>query len=118
MQVRQLLSSAHYLENSGVRLIGLHFWGSPFSAKRKRRSSNGAFQYSDDFQRTRLWRYVPNDIDVLLTHGGATEVPRGTSSATATPTRKITTTITTTPTKTVRLVGAQQTPGRGPRAIQ
>ena len=74
-QVRQLLSSAHYLENSGVRLNGLHFWGSPFSAKHKRRSSNGAFQYKEEFQRTRLWRYVPNDVDVLLTHGSANDVP-------------------------------------------
>ena len=58
-----------------MRLNGLHFWGSPFSAKHKRRSSNGAFQYKEEFQRTRLWRYVPNDVDVLLTHGSATEVP-------------------------------------------
>ena len=72
-QARQLLTSAHYLENSGVRLCGLHFWGSPFSVGRKRRSSNRAFQYSEEFEKTRLWRYVPNDIDVLLTHGSARE---------------------------------------------
>ena len=68
---RRLLSAAHYLENSAVRLCGLHIWGSPYSPPHKRkRSSNSAFQYTDEFQKN-LWRYVPNDVDVLLTHGSA-----------------------------------------------
>ena len=66
-----MLKSAHYLENSAVRLCGLLVWGSPFSSARKRRrSSNTAFQYSEDHQKN-LWRYVPNDVDVMLTHGAA-----------------------------------------------
>jgi predicted phosphohydrolase len=52
---REILSSAHYLENSGVRLEGLHFWGSPISARRKRKSSNTAFQYSEERQRL-IWK--------------------------------------------------------------
>ena len=32
--VREFLTEATYLENSGVRLCGLNFWGSPFSARR------------------------------------------------------------------------------------
>lgn len=29
---RRLFTSAHYLENSGIRIRGLHFWGTPFSS--------------------------------------------------------------------------------------
>ena len=54
---RELLTSAHYLENSGVTLCGLRFWGSPFSPRRKRRSSNTAFQYSEERQK-RTWRWL------------------------------------------------------------
>lgn len=74
-QAREILRSAHYLENSGVWLEGLHFWGSPFSARHKRRSSNNAFQYNEERQRL-TWKYVPRTVDVLLTHGGA-EPERG-----------------------------------------
>ena len=59
--MRELFTAAHYLENSGVRLCGLHFWGSPFSARHRRRSSNVAFQYTDEFQQN-VWRFVPNDV--------------------------------------------------------
>ena len=67
-QARRVLSAAHYLENSAVKLMGLTFWGTPFSTKHKRKSSNSAFQYSEEFQKN-MWRYVPNEVDVLLTHG-------------------------------------------------
>ena len=74
VEARKVLSACHYLENSGVHLCGLHFWGSPFSAKHKRRSSNTAFQYSEEMQRT-VWRYTPNNVDVLLTHGASAPSP-------------------------------------------
>ena len=68
--VREFLTEATYLENSGVRLCGLNFWGSPFSARRAgSRSSNTAFQYPEGMQQS-VMKYVPNDVDVLLTHGG------------------------------------------------
>ena len=74
VEARKVLSACHYLENSGVKLCGLHFWGSPFSARHKKRSSNTAFQYSEELQRT-IWRYTPNDVDVLLTHGASAPSP-------------------------------------------
>jgi len=66
-QVRKVITAAHYLENSGVRLCGLDFWGCPYSPY-KRKSSNTAFQYNDEKQRAVMGR-IPADIDVLLTHG-------------------------------------------------
>ena len=35
---KRLFSSAHYLENSGIKIRGLHFWGSPFSPVRAARA--------------------------------------------------------------------------------
>lgn len=66
-QVRKVITAAHYLENSGVRLCGLDFWGCPYSPY-KRKSSNNAFQYNDEKQRAVMGR-IPAEIDVLLTHG-------------------------------------------------
>ena len=66
-QVRRVITAAHYLENNGVRLCGLEFWGCPYSPY-KRKSSNTAFQYNDEKQRAVMGR-IPADIDVLLTHG-------------------------------------------------
>ena len=51
-EAKRLLSAATYLENEGVHVCGLHFWGSPFSPRHKgSRSSNRAFQYSESRQR-------------------------------------------------------------------
>ena len=59
-QMRRLLSAAHYLENSGVRLCGLHFWGSPFSMRhKKKKSSNVAYQASRRRRRRRRHRRRP-----------------------------------------------------------
>ena len=65
-RTRETLTAAHYLENSGVHLEGLHFWGCPYSPM-KRKSSNTAFQYNSERMRGMMTR-VPDDVDVLLTH--------------------------------------------------
>jgi len=63
-EAKRLLSAATYLENEGVHVCGLHFWGSPFSPRHKgSRSSNRAFQYSESRQRG-VMRYIPRDVDV------------------------------------------------------
>ena len=73
--MRSLLTNCHYLENSGVHLCGLHLWGSPFSNRRHgKKSSNSAFQYNENIQRS-VWRFVPNSVDVLMTHGPSTSSP-------------------------------------------
>jgi len=74
-EAKRLLSAATYLENEGVHVCGLHFWGSPFSPRHKgSRSSNRAFQYSESRQRG-VMRYIPRDVDVLLTHGSHGSAP-------------------------------------------
>ena len=57
--MRKVITAAHYLENSGVRLCGLDFWGCPYSPY-KRKSSNNAFQYSEEKQRAVMGR-IPGE---------------------------------------------------------
>lgn len=52
-----------YLENSGVDVWGVSFWGSPFSPK----FGSWAFmKESDDL--LPYWQKIPDGIDVLITH--------------------------------------------------
>ena len=57
---------ARYLEDAGLRLGGLHFWGFP---------SQPAFcDWAFNDSRAELvpkWAAVPSDVDVLLSHGPA-----------------------------------------------
>lgn len=62
---RQLLDQAHYLEDSGIELAGLRFWGSPVSP----RFFDWAFNRSRGAEIAAHWARVPADTDVLLTHG-------------------------------------------------
>ncbi len=55
-----------YLEDSGIEIKGIKFWGSPWTPKRPR-TKNNAFTLS----RTELmkkWNMIPADINVLITH--------------------------------------------------
>lgn len=56
-----------YLENEGVRIEGIHIWGSPitpwfFAWAFNRRRGEAINQY---------WEMIPEDVDILLTHGPA-----------------------------------------------
>lgn len=54
-----------YLEDSGVELGGLKFWGAPWTPQ----FYDWAFM-AEDADLARHWAKIPSDTDVLITHGG------------------------------------------------
>ncbi len=68
---RAHLPNATYLEDSGVRLEGLNFWGSPANSVL---GEEWAFGRERLVKLRRHWDRIPNDTDVLITH----EPPYGT----------------------------------------
>ena len=62
---RRLLTNAHYLENSGVLLEGLHFWGSPITPV----VDGMAFATPRGEASRKVWDQIPNATDILITHG-------------------------------------------------
>jgi Icc-related predicted phosphoesterase len=65
--VKEVAPSVHYLQDSGVELEGVKFWGSPVQPF----FLDWAFNRvrGDDIQRH--WDMIPNDTQVLITHGPA-----------------------------------------------
>lgn len=65
--IREILEkdfpSVTYLEDSGVEVMGLKFWGSPVTP----RFFDWAFNRDEDIQNH--WDLIPLDTDVLITHG-------------------------------------------------
>ena len=55
-----------YLQDSGCKLLGLKIWGSPYTPW----FGNWAFMEPDWMLRPR-WDMIPNDTDILITHGPA-----------------------------------------------
>lgn len=55
----------HYLEDSGVEIDGVKFWGSPWTPM----FYNWAFMHEDE-RLAEYWAKIPTDTDVLITHGG------------------------------------------------
>lgn len=53
-----------YLQNQGVEIDGLHFWGGPYTPE----FMNWAFNYPRE-EIHRFWDAIPDDTDVLVTHG-------------------------------------------------
>lgn len=68
-EARETLSSAHYLQDSGLEIEGLFFWGSPWQPKYNR----WAFNLERGEQLRARWDLIPDRVDVLITHGP----PRG-----------------------------------------
>ncbi len=64
-QARSLLPNAVYLENSGVTINGITFWGSPYTPA----FLNWAFMYPRGSAAQRYWDVIPDNLDVLITHG-------------------------------------------------
>lgn len=64
-QARQLLTHAIYLEDSGVEINGLYFWGSPITP----RFFDWAFNRSRGPEIARHWAIIPAHTDVLIVHG-------------------------------------------------
>jgi Icc-related predicted phosphoesterase len=64
-KAKTLLSNAHYLENSGIELEGIHFWGSPTTPV----MASMAFAATSRARSRETWNRIPDDTDVLITHG-------------------------------------------------
>ena len=63
---RQLLGAAvNYLEDSGCELGGLRFWGSPWQPE----FNDWAFNLPRGAALAAKWALIPDDTDVLITHG-------------------------------------------------
>ena len=62
---RELLSNAIYLENSGTEVAGLKIWGSPVQPE----FNNWAFNVARGAAIRRYWKMIPENTDVLVTHG-------------------------------------------------
>ncbi|HET9100265.1 MAG TPA: metallophosphatase domain-containing protein [Acidobacteriaceae bacterium] len=65
MEARALLTNAIYLENAGVTIDDVFFWGSPYTPA----FMNWAFMYRRGPEATRQWDKIPDNLDVLITHG-------------------------------------------------
>jgi Icc-related predicted phosphoesterase len=59
-----LLSNATVLINEGIEIEGLRIWGTPVTP-----TYGGAFGLSSARDRKRLYAQIPEDIDVLISHG-------------------------------------------------
>jgi predicted phosphohydrolase len=55
----------HYLNDSGLTIEGLKIWGSPISP----RFFNWAFNRERGEAIARHWRLIPDETDILITHG-------------------------------------------------
>lgn len=64
-QARALLTNAIYLENDGVTIDNIFFWGSPYTPE----FMDWAFMYPRGSAARQYWDQIPYNLDVLITHG-------------------------------------------------
>ncbi len=64
-QARRLVSHATYLQDSGIELDGVRFWGSPWTPE----FFNWAFNLPRGEALAERWAQIPDNTDVLITHG-------------------------------------------------
>jgi Icc-related predicted phosphoesterase len=62
--MKDLIKNAIYLEDSGVEIDGVKFWGSPWQPE----FFNWAFNLPRGPKLAEMWALIPKDIDVLITH--------------------------------------------------
>jgi hypothetical protein len=60
-----MVTKAHYLEDSGIEIAGVKFWGSPWQPE----FYDWAFNLPRGQALADKWALIPDDIDVLITHG-------------------------------------------------
>lgn len=63
--IKREFPEVHYLNDSGVELEGLKFWGSPVQP----RFFNWSFNRDRGEEIQRHWNMIPEGTDVLITHG-------------------------------------------------
>lgn len=64
-EAQTLVKHAIYLEDSGVDIDGIKFWGSPWQPF----FCNWAFNLPRGPELAKVWAKIPDNIDVLITHG-------------------------------------------------
>jgi len=64
-EARAALSNAVYLEDSGVEIEGIRFWGSPWTPT----FMDWAFMLERGEPLCQKWQLIPDNTDVLITHG-------------------------------------------------
>ncbi|SDW98027.1 metallophosphatase domain-containing protein [Marinobacter mobilis] len=64
-EARRLVTNAVYLEDSGIEIDGLQFWGSPWTPE----FFDWAFNLPRGDALARRWAQIPDSTDVLITHG-------------------------------------------------
>ena len=64
-QARALLTHATYLEDQAVEIDGIRFYGSPFTPE----FFEWAFMLPRGEALRAKWASIPDDVDVLITHG-------------------------------------------------
>lgn len=62
---RSLITNAHYLQHEAIEIEGLKIFGSPYTPW----FHNWAFNIQNPAEMERLWAHIPDDTDVLITHG-------------------------------------------------
>jgi Icc-related predicted phosphoesterase len=74
---RSLITNATYLQDSSITIDGIKFYGSPWTP----RFFDWAFNANRGTELRQIWNKIPNDTNVLITHGPAfgslDEVPSG-----------------------------------------
>jgi Icc-related predicted phosphoesterase len=63
-EARRLLKNAIYLEDSGVEINGVKYWGSPWQPE----FHHWAFNLPRGPKLAEVWAKIPSDTDVLITH--------------------------------------------------
>ncbi len=63
---RSVITNAVMLVDSGIKIQGIKIWGSPVTPL-----YGGAFGLSDAADRKRHWAKIPEDTDIVITHGPA-----------------------------------------------
>ena len=63
--IPKLLPTTHYLQDNGIEIGGVKFWGSPWTP----RFHSGAFMLDRGWALEERWSLIPDDTNVLVTHG-------------------------------------------------
>lgn len=64
-EAKLLVKNAIYLMDSGIEIEGIKFWGSPWQPF----FCNWAFNLPRGPELAKVWAKIPDDTDVLITHG-------------------------------------------------
>ena len=65
-QIKYLPSDIHYLQDEELEISGIKIYGSPFSPSFYRH--NWAFNADRGHEIRNIWRKIPEDVNILLTH--------------------------------------------------